>query len=422
MASKAWTALWIALALSLVVRAGVRDRGVISDHLEFGRRVLAGSPLYAPFEDPGQPLHAPYPPGFGVLTAPLSLLSERLARIGWALLQVGALWAIGRWLAQGHAATSPPLRSGTRSPGVGLQPLLLITALITSRYVLRDAHGGGGNLINLACALTGVALASRRATLSASVLLGLSLATKPTHALLLPLLCAFGRGRVAVGAAAAAAAWTGLALLALRQGWQPLAHWAEGTWRYATQPDLFAPPSHGFPPFSWMNQCLRCAVARWCGIVPTAWTDQVAWMAPGLGLAPADTAPIARAFSLALLGVTALVVVRRRHAPTAALSLIAAVCSLSLLLSPVSWKAHHVALIPAVFLLVSQAAAGRRGLWWPLLIYTAVCLPGAEFTGKAYKEILQSHYAFTAGTLLLWGLCLREALRAGSAPQPNETG
>ena len=82
-----WPWVWVGLAILLVVRGGIRDRGVITDHIEFGRRVLAGLDLYAPFE--GKPLHPPYPPGFGVIAAPFSLVSERVARVLWAVLQVG---------------------------------------------------------------------------------------------------------------------------------------------------------------------------------------------------------------------------------------------------------------------------------------------------------------------------------------------
>jgi hypothetical protein len=78
-----WIWLWLLLGTALVVRAGIRDRGVIIDHLEFGRRLLLGLDLYAPYLDP-KPLHAPYPPSFGLLTAPFWLLGERLgASRGW---------------------------------------------------------------------------------------------------------------------------------------------------------------------------------------------------------------------------------------------------------------------------------------------------------------------------------------------------
>ena len=73
---RAFVAAWILLAAFLVLRTAGRDRGVITDHIEFGRRLLAGLPLYAPYLD-YHPLHPVYPPSFGLLTGPFSWLPER---------------------------------------------------------------------------------------------------------------------------------------------------------------------------------------------------------------------------------------------------------------------------------------------------------------------------------------------------------
>ena len=102
-----WLWVWSLLGIALIVRAGLRDRGVITDHLEFGRRVLFGLDLYAPFEDANKPLHPVYPPSFGLLTAPLALFPERLARFLWVTLQVGSLWIIARRVAGATGLTLP---------------------------------------------------------------------------------------------------------------------------------------------------------------------------------------------------------------------------------------------------------------------------------------------------------------------------
>ena len=96
-AARAWTALWIVLALVLVVRATGRpdDRGVILDSLEFGRRLVHGEDVYAPWQSgrnaPMRPLHAPFPPTFGLLMAPFAAVDEllglRAARCAWG--QIG---------------------------------------------------------------------------------------------------------------------------------------------------------------------------------------------------------------------------------------------------------------------------------------------------------------------------------------------
>src|SRR5690606_30242536 len=186
------------------------ERGVITDHLEFGRRLFAGEPLYAPFEDAG-PLHSVYPPSFGLLTAPFTLLPERGARYAWGVLQVLALAAIGSWAIGLLRRLRPDLLPRRHL-------LLGIAALLLSRYLLRDTHGGGGNLLNLAFALGAFRLAEARRPVLAAAVLGLSLATKPTTALLVPVLLAMGH----VGAALIAAP-VALGLAAIAVGIHTLA-------------------------------------------------------------------------------------------------------------------------------------------------------------------------------------------------------
>lgn len=395
-----WLVIWSLLGAALVVRTGVRERGVITDHLEFGRRVLQGEELYAPFQGGDQPLHAPYPPGFGLLTAPFSLLPERGARFAWGSLQVLALWVIGAWLLGAIRARAPAL-------GVRAHWLLAATVALGARYVLRDTHGGGGNLINLALVLSSCAAAARGRGIAAGLLLGFSLATKPTAVLFLPLLWIFGHRRAAGVAVVAALGFTAIALAALDQGLAPLQRWATGTHAYATMRDLFAEPALGFPPFSWMNQSLRCALTRYAGTVPEPFAAQVAYFFPGLQFDTGTVVLLRAATTLLLLAITAVVVVRARRNDAARAPAIAAVLALSLLLSPISWKAHHVVLLPALTLVVGLAAARRREAWAFLAIYALALGPGEDLIGKSLKNTQQSLYVFTAGTLALWGICLR---------------
>ncbi|MBM4059802.1 MAG: DUF2029 domain-containing protein [Planctomycetes bacterium] len=410
--------VWAALGLFLVIRTGIRERGVITDHLEFGRRVLMGLDLYAPFTEPGEPLHPPYPPSFGLLTAPFSLLPEAVARFAWGITQVLALWWIGLRL-RGWLTVLAPQHLPR------LHWLLLGAAAIGSRYILRDAHGGGGNLVNLALVLGALHHAERGRPMAAGALLGFSLATKPTGVLLLPLLLLFGRRAAAAATVLWGLSFLGLALGLLGQGLAPLERWLGGTLAYARQVDLFATPAEGFPPFTWMNQSLRCALARYLGDVPPAFAEQVPGWFPGLGL-PATTEQWLRlAGSTALLLATFALAWRRRAGGRGRPALVAAVLALSLLLSPISWKAHHVALLPAFFLLALQLAEGRRRLWWFVGVYALLCVVGEEVQGKAVKNLQQSLYLTTAGTVFLWAASLLDARRrnetgpAGSVPPPQ---
>lgn len=154
--------LLLLLACALVVRAGVRDRGVIVDHLEFGRRLLAGTDLYAPYLE-SKPLHPPYPPSFGLMTAPFSLLSERVARWVWAVVQAVALVYVLRWLR--HALAQ-------RWPHASIDVVLLLSLGLGARFVLRDTHGGGGNLINLAMVSAAFASSARGNPVAGGLWLG----------------------------------------------------------------------------------------------------------------------------------------------------------------------------------------------------------------------------------------------------------
>jgi len=72
-------------------------------------------------------------------------------------------------------------------------------------------------------------------------------------------------------------------------------------------------------------------------------------------------------------------------------------------LSPLSWKAHHVALLPVLLLLLQRAVWQRSGASWVILgAWWACCsLPGRDLVGDAADEWLNSVYVVTAGDLLL---------------------
>ncbi|MCA8951028.1 MAG: DUF2029 domain-containing protein [Planctomycetes bacterium] len=428
-----WPLLWTVLAIALVARATSRDatRGVILDHLEFGRRLLAGDDVYGPWRSdpdaPVRPLHAPYPPSYGLLTAPFAavdaLLGTRAARFCWALAQIAALAGIG-WSLRRLTAGRAPAEAGS----AWWHRLWLITFVLGARFILRDTHGGGGNLINVAfCLLAFVAAEGGRAGL-AGALLGFSLATKPTQLWLLPVLLLLGHRRTVLWAVVAGVAAAGLTLLLQRFDVGPWLRWIEGSWSIATQRDPWADPALEFPPFEWMNQSLRFAVARWFGSVPPGFAARVEWgiAPPGLGLGVAAVGALARGLALALLAVLLVACHRRRGDPAARMWLFAGALVLSLLLSPLSWKAHHVALLPVLFLL----AQDRR--WFVLLGWFALCalpgrdlidrfalyaLPGREPIGDAADEWLNSVYVVTVwdiALLLLAVWCARRgAPRSG---------
>ncbi len=415
-----WGLLWFVLASLLVARAARRpeSRGVILDHLEFGRRLSHGEDVYGPWRSdpdaPVRPLHAPYPPSFGLLTAPFAAidaaLGKRAARTAWALLQVACLLAVALVLRRLAAPRAPPDASTSHWHG-----LWLLLFLLGARFVLRDTHGGGGNLVNLAWCLLAFDASERDRPRAAGLWLGLSLATKPTQLWLLPVLLGLGRGR--------AVAWTlltGLGAIALtvllqRFDVAPWWRWLEGTWRLGTQADAFAVPAMEFPPFEWMNQSLRCAVARWCGTVPDEFAAKVAWgVVPGLSLPLATVVWITRALSFGALLAVVFTAWRTRASAAARVWVFAATLVLSVMLGPLSWKAHYVVLLPMLFLLLQRAVADssprvRRRTWWLLGAFAVCCLPGEAIVGDAGDEWQNSVYLVTAWAAALLLLALRTA-------------
>jgi hypothetical protein len=157
-----------------------------------------------------------------------------------------------------------------------------------------------------------------------------------------------------------------------------------------------------------MNQSLRYALARYLTEVPPEHALNSVLFFPGAGLAPAAAAWITRGLGATIVVATLACTWRCRHAPRALWFCAAAFFPLSLLLSPISWKAHHIALLLPFFLLwVEWFRTKCRWLLLLLGIYFVACVAlSEEITGKAHKNLLQSLYLITAGDLVLWGVLL----------------
>ena len=425
-----WLLLWSALAVALAGRAAGRKptRGVLLDHLEFGRRILHGEDVYGPWRSdpdaPVRPLHAPYPPSFGLLTAPFHLVDatcgQRAARFTWALLQLTSL-VVGALLLRRLLTTH---RHGDRL-GAGdperqrWQWLWLATFVLTARFVLRDTHGGGGNLINVALVLLAFAASERGDERRAGAWLAFSLVTKPTMVWLLPVFWLFGRRRTVAWTSFVAAGFV-LVTMALQRGdIAPWWRWLQGSWALATQADPWAQPAFEFPPFEWMNQALRFCIARWCGDVPAEFTQRVALgVTPGLGLDTATVGWLVRGVSIALLGAVLLAAWRARQSAPSRLWVMGATFVLTLLLSPLSWKGHHVALLPLVLLLTEHAVRTRsRPVLLVLALWFVTCaLPGGDLVGDDVDEWLNSLYVVTIGDVVLLTTALGCARRVVQSP------
>lgn len=393
--------LGLVLAAVLVARAARKQDGVLARNQEWGARFLERQD---PYEDVvhGGRLHGPYPPSYAIVCAPLSILPETPARLVWAVAQVGALAAsfllLRRWLARGWPQVAPHA-----------SVVYAAALVLTSRYILRDMAGGGGNLLYATAVLWGIEHALAGRSLAGGLLVALPLALKPNLAplvLALPL-----RGRwPALGVAVVATA----ALAWAPSAWFGAEAWA-GLWRrwiadvaaFARVEDLSRADlvPAGFPVDDGMNQSLRAASGR----VEAALRD-----AGGSARPPSIAALAARVASLVLMGVAAWTCWRARGARGELLGLLALVPA-SLLASPITWKAHHATLLLLFGLLAATAIERRRwsalaaflGLYW-----FACGLLSEEIVGKAGKQALQSASVVTWATIVLLAVAVALARRA----------
>lgn len=85
----------------------------------------------------------------------------------------------------------------------------------------------------------------------------------------------------------------------------------------------------------------------------------------------------------------------------------------SVMLSPLSWKAHHMAILPALALLLWRASRAnsriRRNTGVVLALWAVCCLPGRDLVGDAADEWGNSVYLVTIWDVVLYGWVVRLA-------------
>ena len=290
--------------------------------------------------------------------------------------------------------------------------------LLASRYVLRDFAGGGGNLLFAALALLGLELAFAGRGVLAGLPLALSLVLKPNLAPLLLLLACRRRWSTLASTLVLGA----LLFLAPAIRFGPARYaelasrWARDVAAYASLEDLGRADlvPDGMPaPEKAMNQSLRDAVGRFARPPGDSGAPDV----HVLEASPAVASAIARGLGLFLAALACAAALRARPGRGEAFAALAFL-PLALLLSPISWKAHHAALLPLFFALACEARASRgRGLWVLLAVTWVACgLLSEEIVGDSAKEVLQSLSIVTIFDVVLLLAALRLARRADAAP------
>jgi len=395
----------------LVARAARKQGGVLERNQEWGARFLARQdPYYDAIH--GEREHGPYPPSLAWMAAPLACIPTTAARVSWAVLQLGGLVFFLRLLRRRTEELWPTLLPHARM-------IFALALVLVSRYLLRDMAGGGGNLLLGVLAFWGVELALRGPTGIGGVPLALSLVLKPNLVPLLLFLALRRRWRAVLATLGAGA------LLFVLPGlyYGPAAYarlglgWANDVMTFVRLDDLHSSAlvPDGLPVAEdGMNQSLREAVHR--ALRPPG--DSGAQDVHVLVLTPEAASWIARGLSLALLLATCAAAWRARDERREWLAGLA-FFPLALLCSPVTWKAHHVALLPVFYALLCCAFESERrsrGLQWGLLGYWVVCdLLSREVVGDRLRDLLQALSVVTWADVVLMAVLLRFATRARSA-------
>jgi len=380
---------FLVLGVVLVARAARKEAGVLVHNQEWGARFLAREdPYFDPAE--GRRIHGPYPPSLALMAAPLSVLPTRVARVCWSSAQVVALWVFFLLFRARIRRHWPEL-----APHASV--LFALALLLVSRYLLRDTAGGGGNLLYSLLALSGVELAldvrGGRAGL-AGLPLALSLVLKPNLWPLFWLLALRARWR-----AVASTLGAGVLLFSLPGFYfGPRAYadltrrWASDVVSYGSLDDLHARDlvPDGLPSAKeGMNQSLRESVYRLLRPPGDSGADDVHL----LSVSPEVALWVGRVLGLALLLLASSTAWRARGELGEWLAVLAFL-PLALLLSPVTWKAHHVDLLPSFGGLLALAAAEVKVRRWlgPLLaFYWLVCdLFADEIVGSTFRDFLQT--------------------------------
>ena len=404
-----WRWAAIGLACSAVaaqwIRLAVNPAGDLQNHRLFAMRLLHGLDLYQPGG-----LNTPYPPFWAVAHIPATWFPASMMPAAMFPLGVAAIVAL--MLIVGRMAHDVwPVDSGLRfwvaAGALGL----------TSRFVLRDLVDAGQNTIVVAVTWAGLWAWTRHQPKLGGLLVGLAAALKLTPLSFLAYFALKRDWRMAGYTAAAA-----LVLSLTPMAWTGPSGFARdvGTWTRGVTMELKpADPSRGIlGPDDPRNQALRPALAR-------------VLASTGTPFSPSGTIWLIRALMIAFASAVAWSLRHPLGSPRnpRVVKECAAVALLALLVSPIMWLSHAVAILPACYVLLARhAASGESSAMARLsigtLIVTSLLLNHA-FLGDALSELELSASLFTWSFVLLLIATLsvsgRRAARAGQAALVIET-
>ncbi|MCA1685689.1 MAG: DUF2029 domain-containing protein [Planctomycetia bacterium] len=409
-------ALCVGVPAEVVVKAVCHATayGDFNVHLDFGRRFLAGTPLYA------DDLCFNYMPVSAMYYAPLSLFPAAVASLIRTSAAVGCLALSLHWLG---AMVRAQARPGSWR-GLTFAALAVV---LTIQYVLRDLDDGGPHLIYLGLIVGSTYCVRRGREGLGAAGFGLAVALKMTPGLLLPFFAWKRKWRLAGLSVVATAAWIVLpaAWMGPSRWWDHQRQWNRTALSVVSdRPDAAREANE----VRVQNQALKPAVARFLVTYPPGHALKVDHPAdvPFLDLRPSTANRLGTLAGLAVLAAVAWWSRRPSTGPDdpAWPVELAAVMVLIPLLSPVTWLQHLVFVVPAAYLLAAghrssrplgRTALGSLGLYWVL----AVVL-NRGLVGRGASLVLLSYHVHTLAMLVLLGVLM--ARRPMTLPAPTDPG
>ncbi|HWB58756.1 MAG TPA: glycosyltransferase family 87 protein [Chthoniobacteraceae bacterium] len=377
----------IAVAV-LWISTMIKPRGDFLLHYEFGRRLRTGEFLYT------GGMHLPYPPAWGMLFLPFSLLPLRVAMPLFFVFGIAALAALLKIL-RDLTANFPRAKETAFW-------VAAVTMCVLSRFVLRDLADGGENLVIVALSWAGIYFFVKQKPLPGGALLGLAIALKCTPLLFAGYLVLKRQWLAAISTLIFSALFfvSPIVVQGPSAYFNHIRFWKGNIVAGVSQKD----PSVGvLGPDELANKSLRPMLARYLMRLPDGHPGRIASPAyvDFLKLPPATAGLIIKLVTLCTGLAVFWLFVRSPGEMTGRNFLweCAIINALMLLFSPITWGEHCVSLIPAVYLICLRFIDGRPVPRWikavlGITVFLLIVINRSTI-GYALSELGESYHVVT---------------------------
>lgn len=365
------------VALAVIwVRLAVRPSTDLLNHREFGRRLVDGAFLYA------GGLDYPYLPTWAAVHAPLSVIPAVAASAVVFPVGVAAL-ALIVWILRRLSRDAMPLESET---GFWVTAAALT---LVARFLIRDLLDGGENLIVMALAWAALWAWTDRRRRLAPLLLGAAIALKLTAVIFVPILVIRRRYWHAAATTMCVALFVLLPIIPMGvENYRAhMQRWFDGVASGLASGDATIGVLGPEPA---RNLSLRAAIGRLAvnDETTSGRRDAVNWIAMGL-----------------IVLVTALPLAWWCEPPGSSADVVAWALGgvVAVLISPITWRAHLVAILPACYLLLRRFAADRRLHAMGIAGLAAISVPSLVLTRGVLGQGISDwsdRWSLTTGALL----------------------